>query len=108
MSNIKSAQVRHAIRVLAEHLPYVIQVKDPEARGADAEWQTLWDLGSIHGKSAAYIRLELLRETNPPHLKWRILKKNEADCYEQGIQVGRRLRRDRIRRPPLMFMPEHM
>jgi hypothetical protein len=105
----KPPEVQDALRIVSRHLPYVIQSKDPDAAGEEAEWHTHWDIGPIEGKSNAYDKMDGLKRQFSSRLKWRVLKKNEADAYEQGIQVGMRLGRSHPRRhAPLRFVPENM
>ena len=103
----KPPDVQEALKVMARHLQYVIQMKDPEAGGEEGEWKTLWEEGPITGKKHAYDRMNELKERAPPRMKWRILKKNEADAFEQGIEVGRKLA-GAPRRSPLRFLPENI
>lgn len=100
-------ELKKALEMLARMLPYVIQAKDPEATDADGEWMTLWKVGEITGKDAAHKRLDELRPLAPARIQWRVLKKNEADVYEEGINVGRRLCNS-TRRPPLRYLPENL
>jgi hypothetical protein len=88
----KSPEVQNALRVVHEQLFYVVQVKDPTSEGETSEWSTRADLGAIQGKSGAYDIMEA-QKLEAPTLRWRVLKKNEADKYEEGIQAGRRLER---------------
>lgn len=97
-----------------EKLPYVVQSKDPHAHGERGEWMTRWDMGNhsvIIGKSNAYILLAQCKR-EMPQLKWRILKKNEADAYQQGIEVGKRLAAENQEKRkwhrPLLALPEHL
>jgi hypothetical protein len=108
----KSPELQKAIALLSENLQYVLQSKnpDPGAIGADAEWMTRWDIGPIKGKVEAYKAMEKQRQLIP-NTKWRVMQRNEADVYENGIAVGRRLGPDlefRHKRRPLMAMPEHL
>ena len=106
----KSPELQRALAVMREQLQYVVQSKDPTAYGEAAEWHTRWDIGQVQGKRAAYEVMLHNRDKNPK-LKWRLMQRNEADVYEQGVEVGKRIiaaARSRQQRLPLQYMPEHM
>jgi hypothetical protein len=86
-----SPKVEEALRILRYHLKYVVQVKDPEAQGPEREWCTRNDIGQITGKAKAYDVMNALKERNPVRLQWRVLPQNEADRYQQGVEVGKKL-----------------
>jgi hypothetical protein len=89
-------QVEEALRVLRHHLKYVVQVRNRLARGAEGAWHTRTDLGCIVGKSEAYDVMNAEKEKNPGPFQWRVLPQNEADRYQQGVEVGKKLAREEL------------
>ena len=108
MSQHIDEQYEEALRILQLKAPYVIQKKDRQT----GEWKTVGNV--IRGKDAALTAMAELQKTNK-HSDYRMLQKNEADKYREGLSVGRRLGPEEEideereeKRLPLMFMPEHL
>jgi hypothetical protein len=104
----KPEELQEALHIMSKHLKFVLQSRNPKASGAEGEWKTRWDIGPITGKKAAKETEKKLRKEHP-ELWWRTLKKNEADAYEEGLQVGRRIQEaETPRRMPLLALPENI
>lgn len=74
------------IQEAQERLPYVLQYKDRTT----GEWKNFGkDL--IRGKTAAYEMLNRKKRQHGESVAWRVVPKNEADKYREGIELGRRL-----------------
>lgn len=91
---------------LQEMLPYIVQRKEP----GEIEWKNLEQ--SIRGKAPAFDRMvEIQEEPGNEKAQFRVLPKNEADKYREGLAVGRLLgpeEEESRERRPLMVMPERL
>jgi len=80
----KSKKLEQALVVMRANLYYVVQ-----SREAGGIWRTWKHLPPVKGQDAAYDVVRGLRDEYPD-FQWRVLKKDEADLYTQGMKAGRR------------------
>jgi hypothetical protein len=95
------------LREFQETLSYSIQEK------VDDVWLPVES--SIRGRKKAYSMLsDLTKDPENSERKFRVLSKNEADKYQEGLSAGASLYQDGFsdreprRRWPLMALPEHL
>jgi len=79
----KSPTLEAALKVMRANLYYVVQSKE-----AGGIWRTWKHLPPVKGQDEAYDIVRNMREEYPEH-QWRVLKKDEADLYTQGLKAGR-------------------
>jgi hypothetical protein len=97
-------QYQAALDVLHEVLPMQIQ----KQRRGTGEWMNLG--ACVRGQEAAYARMAELREGSPKAV-FRVLPKNEADKYREGLQIGRKLGPEEDeprRRRPTLVLPDNL
>ena len=93
-----------------ENLTYCIQ-KLISARTGD--WHIV---ATFRGKGVAYKALNDMKKglTFEQSSKLRVVAKNEADKFQEGINVGKKLaaiehdKEDKPKRLPLMYMPDNL
>ena len=80
---VSKAEYQAALDVLHENLP--MQLQRQEESG---EWK---NVGScVRGKEEAYVKLNSFKVRFPKAL-FRVVPKNEADKYREGLAMGRKL-----------------
>ena len=99
---VTKEQYQKALDVIHEHLPFQLQRQDKET----GEWK---NIGScVRGQEAAYAEYHALKEKSPKAVL-RVLPKNEADKYREGLLAGRKLGPETSKRQKKsMYMPEHL
>lgn len=99
---VTKEQYQRALDVIHEHLPFQLQRREKET----GEWK---NIGScVRGQEAAYAELHAFKKENPK-ADLRVLPKNEADKYREGIVVGRKLGPEVPKKQKRsMYMPEHL
>jgi hypothetical protein len=86
---VTKEQYQHALDVLHEVLPHQLQVKDQ----VTGEWK---NEGPCHrGQEAAYGAMNEYRD-NHPDAVLRVLAKNEADKYREGILTGKSMAKEQL------------
>lgn len=68
-----------ALRLIHEALPWVLQRKRRDGR-----WETYEE--QLDGRTMAYERLNSMKARYRKE-RWRVLPKNEADKYQEGMQA---------------------
>lgn len=101
----KPPEVEEAIRILRTHLKYVVQSRDPEA--VDDLWRTEQEYAPVTGQDNAYALSHKLQKKHP-RMQYRVLKKNEAEAYTQGLMAGLRYAKKVSSHKPLRFLPENV
>lgn len=101
---VTKEQYQKALDVLHEALPMQLQRQEKKT----GEWK---NVGScFRGQEAAYEELKALREKTPKAVL-RVIPKNEADKYREGLAHGRKLgpeAQETKQRRPQMFMPDNL
>ena len=103
---ISKEQYQKALDIMHEHLPMQLQRQDRKT----GEWK---NIGScVRGHEAAYAELNSIKEKTPKAVL-RVLPKNEADKYREGLSLGRKLgpeseEQSGSKRKHQMYLPEHM
>lgn len=100
---ITKEQYQKALDVIHEYLPMQLQRQDT----GTGEWQNIGTC--VRGQTAAYAQLNLIKKTEPK-ASLRVLPKNEADKYREGILLGRQLGPEKKSKkiPKGMYMPENL
>jgi hypothetical protein len=79
----KPLKLEAALKLIRDNLYYVVQSKE-----LGGIWRTWPHLPPVKGQDEAYDIVRNMREQYPEH-QWRVLKKDEADLYTQGLKAGR-------------------
>lgn len=96
-----AATARDALRVVQESFPWVMQTKDPKS----GVWH---DLGKpIQGRTKAYAALNDKKAKDKGRHEYRVIPKNEADKYKEGLNTVRKRAKPSTRRP-LLALPENL
>jgi hypothetical protein len=102
---VTKEQYEKALDVIHEHLPFQLQRQDKKT----GEWKNVGTC--VRGQAVAYAELNALKERIPKAVL-RVLPKNEADKYREGILLGRKLGPEnddeRPPRRPTMYMPDNL
>lgn len=105
--SVSKEQYQAALDVLHENLPMQLQRQDKKT----GEWK---NIGScVRGQKEAYVKLHAFKDRFPES-DLRVIPKNEADKYREGLTLGRTLgpeiegERKQKNRKPLMFMPDNL
>ena len=102
---VTKEQYEKALDVIHEYLPFQLQRQDKQT----GEWTNVGTC--VRGQEAAYVELHALKE-KIPEAKLRVIPKNEADKYREGLLLGRKLgpgEEDDTRRIPSgMCLPENL
>ena len=101
---VTKEQYQAALDVLHEVLPMQLQRQDKKT----GEWKNVGTC--VRGQELAYAELKALKERTPKAIL-RVLPKNEADKYREGLTLGRSLgpeEEEEKRRPPNMYMPDNL
>jgi hypothetical protein len=96
-------ETQDALRRAQESLPWVLQMKH-----TDGSWKTVGK--TLPGRMAA---MEYLNKTKEKEKDdgWRVLPKNEADKYIEGLRQGLalgRMEKPTKRRRPTLALPENL
>jgi hypothetical protein len=103
--NPSPQEYQNAIEVLKESLPYNLQRRDPRT----GIWRSIGK--SVRGRTAANLLLNAAkknRRAGEDETDFRVLPKNEADKYREGLAAGQGLIGESRRRRPVRFVPEHV
>lgn len=87
-----------------EYLPYAVQ----QLHKKTGEWKTVGNC--VRGREAAYVELNNMKKADPK-ASFRVLPKNEADKYREGIALGRKLgpeEKEPRKKLPQMYMPDNL
>ena len=87
----KSKKLEEALTVIRANLYYVVQSRE----AGSTLWNEWKSIPPVKGQDAAYDVVRRCREEYPD-FQWRVLKKDEADLYMQGIRAGRRYARQQM------------
>jgi hypothetical protein len=101
---VTKEQYEKALDVIHEHLPFQLQRQDKKT----GEWKNIGTC--VRGQEAAYAELHAFKE-KVPKANLRVLPKNEADKYREGLALGRKLgpeEEEKKSRKPSMFMPDRI
>ena len=95
-----------AVTELQESLPYMLQ-----RREEGGVWKSVGK--SIRGRTAAFDLLNRSKAINKQRgrtgVQYRVLPKNEADKYSEGVAAGRGdNEQPRRSRRPLLVLPDHL
>lgn len=99
---VTKEQYQKALDVLHEALPMQLQRQDKSG-----EWK---NVGScVRGQEAAYKELNAVKAKTPKAIL-RVIPKNEADKYREGLAHGRKLgpEEPKPKRRPTMYMPDRI
>lgn len=103
---VTKEEYQDALDILHEALPMQLQKKYKKT----GEWRNVGQC--LRGQKAAYVELHALKASAPKAVL-RVIPKNEADKYREGLELGRKLgpeideERPRNRRPQ-MVMPDRI
>ena len=101
---VTKEQYQAALDVLHEALPMQLQRQDRKT----GEWKNVGTC--VRGQEIAYAELKALKERTPKAIL-RVLPKNEADKYREGLAHGRKLgpeEEEQHQRGPAMYMPDNL
>lgn len=96
-------EVQDALRSAQEKLPWVLQKKEP-----NGSWRPVGKI--LPGRMAALEYLNKTKEKEPKNT-WRVLPKNEADKYTEGLRQGLAIARaasSAKKRRPTLVLPENL
>jgi hypothetical protein len=101
---VTKEQYQEALDVLHEALPMQLQRQHKKT----GEWRNVGEC--VRGQAAAYANLNDIKEREPKAVL-RVIPKNEADKYREGLAHGRKLGPEEEapkQRRPTMYMPDNL
>jgi len=99
---VSKEQYQKALDILHEALPMQVQRQNKKT----GEWRN--EGTCFRGQEAAYEALKYLKSESPKAVL-RVIPKNEADKYREGLAHGRKLGPEETKqRKPQMFMPDNI